>query len=140
MKIDQYLRHNGRTHLREINYQQLPNTKGDTEFKTGINDDITVDVRAEKGLLVIMTRNVTITPAALFALSVTLSVEFPFNKNTYKDINWSDVDLRTEIVNDSSGLMNDLLNRVSLIIAQITAISGDTPLVTPPILMMPKKK
>ena len=120
--------------LNEINYKVV--TVGDVKDKVDIliNDNISFEMVNGTHLKVVVGRKVSFNPNVVYELSVSFGAILAIKEGT----NITDIsDFEKEFVADTNGaiIIQGLLSRVSLQIAQITSSYGQNPIVTPPNLM-----
>ena len=99
-----------------------------------INDNISFEKFGESNLKVVVERKISFNPNVVYELSVSFGAILTFKSETNIIEN---IDLKKEFVSDANGsiIIQGLLSRISLQIAQITSSFGQNPIVTPPNLM-----
>lgn len=117
--------------LNSVNYKILDNASQDGEIKCidNINTNVTDD-----GVRVIFTRTLKFTPESIFELSVSFGTILKFNEKNKDEIKWNDISLAKEFKDNGAFVLQNLLNRTSLLIAEITASFGQIPIIIPPII------
>ena len=63
-----------------------------------------------------------------------------FNEETKNEINWHEINLAEEFRANGDFVMQNLLNRISLLIAEVTASFGQSPIILPPVLAGNKRE
>lgn len=76
-----------------------------------------------------ITRTISFDPKALFELSITYGAYLEINPD--KNVDWESIDLGNEFRENGMFVLGNLLNRISLLISDITSSYGQTPLITP---------
>ena len=126
--------------LSSANYQVKSAPIDPTNQKLMILDNIEVFRRSNHTIKVDFTRSVNFQPEQLFELSVKFSI-FLSPKNTSIDLNQlSDSAIIESLTTGSSVITNNIMSRISLLIAQITSSFGQMPLSTAPLFLQKKKK
>ena len=127
---------NSKCQLVSVSYKSIPVLNESIAFDVSIADELDVSLVEDQGVHIFLTRKMMFEPAGIFELSVTFETSFEFNKSAYKDIDWNGIDIKTEFINHSQHFLLETICRISSLISQITAASGDSPVILPPILML----
>lgn len=120
--------------LKEIQYRVI--TVGNIQGKIDImiGDSLTFNMLDDSHLEIIVERNVKFEPNVVYELSVSFGAVLKLKENIRLSIdsNW-----KNDFINSPEGntIIQSLLSRVSLQIAQITSSCGPNPIVTSPNLM-----
>ena len=120
--------------LDAVNYNKA-NTQSEkinTEFILLCHDNIKVDLYDE-GVRIIIMRTLTFDPDEIFNLSVSFGAYLKFNKRK-SEHEWSNINLAEEFRNNGDFVTAQLMNRITLLIGQITSSFGQNPIITPPTL------
>ncbi len=136
--LEQYFENEHRIYLKEINFERLDEIKQPTEGEITLNctDNIAATVKDDEGVELVLTRKLSFVPEQIFGLNISFGADLQFDKEKAREINWHEINLADEFRNNGNFVLSNLLGRISLLIAQITSSSGQTPLVIPP--SMPK--
>ena len=120
--------------LYEINYRVVTIGNIQDTVNLRIVDDVDFTMLDDSHLRIVVKRQIKFDPNIVYELSVSFGaiLEIKDTKTIANDINWHE-----EFKTSSEGNMviQGLLSRVSLQIAQITSSYGANPIVTPPNLM-----
>lgn len=120
--------------LKEIHYRVI--TVGNIQDKIDImiGDCLTFNMLDDSHLEIIVGRNVKFEPNVVYELSVSFGAVLELKENSRLAI---DSDWKNDFIKSPEGntIIQGLLSRVSLQIAQITSSYGLNPIVTPPNLM-----
>lgn len=120
--------------LKEIHYRVI--TVGNIQDKIDImiGDCLTFNMLDASHLEIIVGRNVKFEPNVVYELSVSFGAVLELKENSRLAI---DSDWKNDFIKSPEGntIIQGLLSRVSLQIAQITSSYGLNPIVTPPNLM-----
>lgn len=95
-------------------------------------DSIRVKKYYETGLYVTHTRQLQFHPAGAFDLSVSFSAIVRFNEEKKKEVDWEKEDLAKAFKEEGGFLLDNLVSRSSMLIAEITASYGQAPVITMP--------
>lgn len=117
------------------------NNKGDEEtisVNVRIVDSIQITRRNLQDVTFVITRELKLDPVEVFEMVVDISVMLNFNDGIQTN-EMTDEEIIHAFQNECVGMINTLLARTSLIISEITNISGPQgPIVTPPIFQEDK--
>ena len=120
--------------LKEIHYRVI--TVGNIQDKIDImiGDCLTFNMLDDSHLEIIVGRNVKFEPNVVYELSVSFGAVLELKENSRLAI---ESDWKNDFIKSPEGntIIQGLLSRVSLQIAQITSSYGLNPIVTPPNLM-----
>lgn len=120
--------------LNQINYRVI--TVGNIQDKVdiAIKDNVSFQMLDESHLQIVVERNVGFQPNVVYELKVSFGAILEMKDATKieKDIDWYQEFKNT---NEGMAVIQGLLTRISLQIAQITSSYGLNPIVTPPNLM-----
>ena len=120
--------------LNKINYNVV--TVGNINDKVDIliSDDISFEMLDLSRLKVVVGRQIAFNPNVVYELHVSFGAVLTLKDGVELS---KDIDLEKEFISDSNGAMiiQGLLSRVSMQIAQITSSYGQNPIVTPPNLI-----
>lgn len=94
-------------------------------FETKVNDD-TVELR--------ITRTLKFEPEGVFELSVSYGAILRFNKEKKSEYDWNAIKLAEEFRENGQFVTGNLLNRIVLLVAEITSSFGQSPIVLPPLI------
>ena len=86
----------------------------------------------EKAIEIKVTRYVNFTPKCLFSAEISYSIIHKFDESKYKGFNKDDFDLQKIVESDLDYYVPDEMDRVSLLISQITDAFEGRPLITSP--------
>ena len=120
--------------LNEVNYKVV--AVGDVRDKVDIliNDNVSFELVGDSNLKVVVERKISFNPNIVYEIRVSFGAILTFRDGNNKLDN---IDFEKEFITDANGsiIIQGLLSRISLQIAQITSSYGQNPLVTPPNLM-----
>ena len=125
-------------YLHKINYDRI--TSGESgirksEISLNCTDNIVAEVNDLDEVKIIVTRSLYFDPEDVFCLSVAFGAELKINPNKKNDYNWHELNLAEEFRDNGDFVVSNLMNRISLLIAQITSSFGQQPLMLPPTII-----
>ena len=120
-------------YLKEIKYQKLDLEAGnDTECSLNCLDNINVETIADKQVEITVTRTLEFDPQNIFYLKVAFGALLTFNPKKVEEYDWHSINMAEEFKENGNFVLNNLMSRISLQIAQITSSFGQIPLILPP--------
>ena len=129
--FNRYFLHEQQIFLDNINYEVIKLEKMTAEVKLNCKDTIVAQLKEKVGVKVTFNRTLSFDPEGMFFLSVTFGVMMRFNPVYADEIVWKNVDIAGEFKAGCPHILTNLMSRTSLLIAQITSASGQTPIITP---------
>ena len=124
-------------YLEQAVYERLDKKAEVPEYSLKCIDNIETEVFSDQ-VKVIVKRVVTFEPRDIFDLSVSFGAILKFNDRK-EEYDWENIDLAEEFRENGDFVLANLLNRMSLLIAEITASYGQPPLILPPKVAVKKK-
>lgn len=118
-------------YLESINYTKLDKDKGEKELLLNCQDTIEVLVYDEI-VNVKVHRDLGFEFDQLFKLSISAGVILRFIPEKKSDYYWTEIDLSKEFKENGHFALSNIMNRISLVIAQITSSFGQSPIILPP--------
>lgn len=119
-------------YLQNISYNRINKYVNKEEYSLNCIDNIQVDVNDNEGVRITVTRSLHFEPEELFILSVSFGAILRFVEDRKSEYNWHEINLAEEFRNYGAFATNNLMSRISLLIAQITSSFGQLPLILPP--------
>lgn len=120
-------------YLDKISYNRIEKKNGAGEYSLNCLDNIEVEV-GEDAVRVTVRRSLKFEPEAVFELSVSFGAILQFMQDKKGEYDWSKIDLAEEFRENGQFVLGNLLNRISLLIAEITASFGQMPFVLAPMI------
>ena len=131
MEFYKYFLPSNKINLENISYEtvegKLP--ENGQQIKLSCKDTIVAKL-TNKGVKINLNRKVDFEPESLFVVSVTFSVFLPFRDSSVTEVDWKTVDIAGEFKRAGGPVLGSLMSKASLMIGQITAASGQNPLIT----------
>lgn len=117
-------------YLNEVKYKRISNQAIEPSYSLNVTDNVSVDANDET-IQINVERILSFVPEGLFDLSVSFGAILHFNEDRKNEIDWNSVILAEEFVENGQFVMNNLMSRISMLIAEITASYGQAPIVLP---------
>lgn len=118
-------------YLQNVSYNRTDNVIGQKEHTLNCFDNIKADVEGDE-VRITVTRSLEFEPNELFELSISFGAVLKFEPQKKKEYNWHEINMAEEFKNNGEFVTVNLMNRITLLIAQITSSFGQTPIVLPP--------
>lgn len=116
--------------LNHVEYKKVDKAvKGNCNLLVNNNISVKTDGMSVK---LLVTRTINFDPESLFELEATYEAVLRIKSEFVEKYNWKEIDLATEFIENGDFIMGNILNRISLLIANITASFGQTPFIIPP--------
>lgn len=121
-------------YLHEIVYDRLDSVTSEETVPLNCADKINVEINSNGGVKIIVTRSLYFEPEEGFRLSVAFGADLKFELQKVSEYNWNEINLAEEFRDNGDFVTDNLMSRISLLIAQITSSFGQQPLLLPPIV------
>lgn len=118
-------------YLDKVSYNRIDKKEEAKEYSLNCIDNIEVKVNGDI-VKVTVTRVLKFDPAEIFELSVSFGAILRFNTEKKKDYDWQNINMAEEFRENGKFVLGNLMNRISLLIAEITSSFGQTPIILPP--------
>ena len=118
--------------LDEINYKKLNNPQNGVMLELKCNDQIEAKMDDARNVSVWVRRTLKFDTDEVFFLKVSFGAILALNEKKKDEYDWTKIDLAREFKENGGFVTNNLMSRISLLIAQITASVGQQPLILPP--------
>ena len=116
--------------LANVSYEtDTPKLENGTQVKLGVRDTVVAQVQGGRGVKVTFNRTLSFDPDGPFMLSVSFAVMLLFNPKTAGEVDWKAVDVASQFRQKCPALMQSMMSRAALLVAQITAADGGNPIV-----------
>jgi len=116
--------------LTNVSYEtDTPKLENGAQVRLGVRDTVVAQVQAGRGVKVTFNRTLSFEPDGPFMLSVSFAVMLMFNPKTAAEVDWKAVDVATQFRQKCPALMQSMMSRAALLVAQITAADGGNPIV-----------
>ena len=131
--MDSIFQSRARWLIRSVDYHTLPYESEEETINVNItpSDSIKIARRTLKETEFIITRSLVIEPVEVFVLSVEMQVLIGYSDGADTS-ELSDNEVIQAFKQTCVGILNEIMARTSLIIAEITGGSGQSPIVTQP--------
>lgn len=118
-------------YLQNISYNRIENASDSKKHILNCLDNISVDVKDE-AVRITVTRTLKFEPEELFTLTVSFGAILKFNPQKKSEYKWNEMNLAEEFRNNGDFVIGNLMQRITLQIAQITSSFGQSPIILPP--------
>ena len=116
--------------LANVSYEtETPKLENGAQVRLGVKDTVVAQVQAGRGVKVTFNRALSFEPDGPFTLSVSFAVMLLFNPKTAHEVDWKAVDVATQFRQKCPALMQSMMSRSALLVAQITSADGSNPIV-----------
>lgn len=126
-------------YLNKISYERIDVSSVKKEFSLNCSDNISVRICSEDKFKVIVTRKLTFEPEEVFNLVVSFGADLVIKPQKKGEHDWEHINLAEEFRDYGGFVTNNLMSRITLLIAQITSSFGQQPLLLPPTVSQNKK-
>ena len=123
-----YFDANQEIYLAEVSYNRIETDKRAEGYLINCTDSITVDANENVARLSVK-RTLNFEPEGMFKLSVTYGAILRFNEKKKYEHNWRNINLAKEFEKHGDFVLGNLMNRISLLISEITSSFGQSPIV-----------
>lgn len=114
--------------LENVSYEtQKPAAQG--QLKLGMKDTIVAHIIGQSGVKITYNRSLRFDPEGPFTCSVSFAVMLVFNPGTRAEIDWSKIDVAEEFKKNCPQLVQAMMAKAALLIAEITSANGGTPII-----------
>ena len=116
--------------LVNISYEtDTPKLENGAQVRLGVRDTVVAQVQAGAGVKVTFNRALSFEPDGPFTLSVSFEVMLRFNPRTAHEVDWKAIDVASQFRQKCPALMQSMMSRSALLVAQITSADGGNPIV-----------
>lgn len=118
-------------YLQNITYDRIENTTNSENHTLNCLDNISVDTNDE-AVKITVTRTLKFEPEELFSLTVSFGAILKFNPQNKSEYKWREINMAEEFRYNGDFVIGNLMQRITLQIAQITSSFGQSPIILPP--------
>ena len=118
-------------YLHKIVYDRIDCSLSSEEILLNCADNINVEVIDRGQVRVTVTRTLKFEPEGVFYLAVSFGANLRFNPQKENEYKWNEVNMAEEFRDNGEFVTNNLMSRITLLIAQITSSFGQPPLILP---------
>ena len=130
--LAQYFMQEHEFYLQSVSYNRIENVEDETEHSLNCFDNIKADVERDSFVRITVTRSLKFDPDELFELSISFGAILKFDPEKKDEYDWHKVNMAEEFRENGEFVLSNLMNRIALLVAQITSSYGQMPLVLPP--------
>lgn len=129
--LAEYFENEQEFYLDKVLYNRIDKKLQEEEHSLNCFDNIEVKVSGDVVKVTVM-RSLKFEPEEIFELSVSYGAILKIKKEKEMDYNWNQIDLAEEFRMNGQFVLGNLMNRMSLLIAEITSSFGQAPLILTP--------
>lgn len=118
-------------YLDKVTYNRIETKNRPQSYRINCSDRIDVELQ-EQQVRITVERTLELEPREMFDLSVSYGAILKFKKDKKDEHDWESINLAEEFQKNGEFVLGNLMGRMSLLIAEITASFGQTPIVLPP--------
>lgn len=118
-------------YLQNITYDRIENTTNSENHTLNCLDNISVDTNDDT-VKITVTRTLKFEPEELFSLTVSFGAILKFNPQNKSEYKWREINMAEEFRYNGDFVIGNLMQRITLQIAQITSSFGQSPIILPP--------
>ena len=136
--LKDYFDVNQEFYLDKVSYRRIETQIHAERHLLNCNDRI--EVKSNENIVKLtVERTLKCDPEEMFELSVSYGAILKFKEDNKNDYNWSEINLSEEFKENGEFVLRNLLNRMSLLIAEITSSFGQSPIVLPPAIISERR-
>lgn len=118
-------------YLDKVVYNRIDKKEEAEEYSLNCIDNI--DVEVNEGIVKLTVKRILkFKPEEIFELSVSYGAILKIKEEKMEEYDWDEVDFEEEFRENGQFVLGNLMNRMSLLIAEITSSFGQSPLILPP--------
>ncbi len=118
-------------YLDKVSYRRIETENPIQSYYINCADKIEVFLQEDR-VRITVERTLTLEPKAKFELAVSYGAILKFDDDKKHEYDWKKINLAKEFQENGEFVLSNLMSRMSLLIAEITASFGQTPIVLPP--------
>lgn len=115
--------------LENISYETQRPAAVQGQFKLNVKDTIVAQLIGQAGVKCTYNRTLRFEPEGPFVLSVSFAVMLVFNPGTRGEIDWHTIDVAEEFKKNCPQLVQTMMAKASLLVAEITNANGGVPII-----------
>ena len=115
--------------LENVSYETNRVQPQGNQLKLGVKDTILAQIIGQAGVKVTFNRTLRFEPEGPFTLSVSFAVMLVFNPGTRGEIDWHTIDVAEEFKKNCPQLVQAMMAKAALLVAEITAANGGAPII-----------
>lgn len=127
-------------YLHKIVYNRIDSVITEEVFSLNCADNINVELSENQVVKIIVTRSLSFEPEEMFQLTVAFGADLKLNPQKVVEYNWNEINLAEEFRDNGKFVTDNLMSRITLLIAQITSSFGQPPIVLPPNVAKPDNR
>lgn len=130
--LSEYFLQEQEFYLYKIAYERIDSIISEQELTLNCTDNISAEINEKNDVKVIVTRSLTFEPEKMFRLSVAFGANLQLEPQRANEYQWHEINLAEEFRHNGNFVIDNLMSRITLLIAQITSSFGQQPIILPP--------
>lgn len=120
-------------YLDKIFYNRIEKNETTQEYLLNCIDNLETIVKEDKVNLIVR-RSVRFEPKEIFELTVSFGVVLKIKKDKMNEYDWSSINLAEEFQANGNFVLDNIMSRITMLIAEITSSYGQNPIIVPPVI------
>lgn len=120
-------------YLDKIFYNRIEKNETTQEYLLNCIDNLETIVKEDKVNLIVR-RSVRFEPKEIFELTVSFGVILKIKKEKMDEYDWSSINLAEEFQTNGNFVLDNIMSRITMLIAEITSSYGQNPIIVPPVI------
>lgn len=129
--LAEYFEETQEFYLDKVTYNRIETKNTLQSYRINCTDRIDVDLQ-EQQVKITVERTLALEPREMFEVSVSYGAVLKFKDGKKDEHDWGNINLAEEFQKNGEFVLDNLMSRMSLLIAEITASFGQTPIILPP--------
>ncbi len=120
-------------YLDKISYSRIEKNEETQEYLLNCIDNLEATVIEDKVNLIVR-RTVRFEPQEIFELTISFGVVLKIKAEKQNEYDWSSINLADEFQMNGNFVLDNVMSRISLLVAEITSSFGQNPIIVPPMI------
>lgn len=120
-------------YLDKISYSRIEKKETTQEYLLNCIDNLEASVNEDKVTLIVR-RTVRFEPQEIFELAITFGVVLKIKEEKMNEYDWNSIPLAEEFQTNGNFVLDNIMSRISLLVAEITSSFGQNPIIVPPMI------
>ncbi len=120
-------------YLDKISYNRIEKNEATQEYSLNCIDNLEVTV-VEDNVYLTVRRSVRFEPQEIFELTISFGVVLKIKEEKQVEYDWNSINLADEFQMNGNFVLDNIMSRISLLVAEITSSFGQNPIIVPPMI------